>query len=149
MANTDIKDNGTGKAPVDKIREDIKRFSPYINFELGEPEIEMMEDYRGCYIDYLDFVKAFKSQQAEIERLEKKIPIVSVDRSEICFDGKGYTEDEQIERLKAKLEAMRCCGNCGVENRNTERCFHCKRNETARIKATDILLDNWQPKEDN
>ncbi len=104
------------KAPVGKIREAFELTHMSCDYTLDEWRAGLEHYSEGC-----------KFQQAEIERLEKKIPIVSVDRSKLCFDGKGYTEDEQIERLKAENEALRCCGNCSIGpiKGPYSRCRHC------------------------
>ncbi len=96
--NTRTEPKEQDVCPVDKIREAFEEWfyddgsdldgRMFADSTVGVPELA-----QGFYYGY-------KSQQAEIERLRNKIPIVSVDGSEICFDGKGYTEDEEIERLK-------------------------------------------------
>ena len=115
----------TGKAPVDDIREAIlaRRYS---EFEIKD----LNRDLKWCKSSMVTQL------ESEIERLKKKIPIVSVDRSEICFDGKGYTEDEQIERLKAENESLRCCGNCALLAYEYD-------------PESMWLCNNWQPKENN
>jgi hypothetical protein len=87
----------------------------------------------------IGFKDGAASRDEEVERLEKHfrglIDAIKSDHKKIAsgLNDMLYERDTQITALKAEIESMRCCGNCG----DTQKCSMNNGRGTC---------DNWKPK---
>ncbi len=69
------------------------------------------------------------------------------------FKAGAKSQQAEIERLKAEIKALWCCGNCRnfIDNQpglfhDSTYCEECTRNTSDQYQS---LIDNWKPKENN